>query len=55
MKIQKKFIFKGNWWKYGNKDNKVFGMLEIINNKKITLQLMIYFQQKMMCILFLKE
>ena len=37
MVYQKKLIFKGNWWKYDNSDNKIPGKLEIINNKKISL------------------
>ena len=37
MTTQKKYIFKGNWWKYEDNDNKTPGILEIINNKKISL------------------
>ena len=39
MTTQKKYIFKGNWWKYDNSDNKIPGVLEIIKDKKISLTL----------------
>lgn len=34
---KKKNTFKGNWWKYGDENNKVFGKLEINSNLQIIL------------------
>lgn len=37
MTNQRKTTFKGNWWKFGDENTKVFGTLEIKSNRQITL------------------
>ena len=39
MDIHKKHKYRGVWWRYGYVNNKIHGVLEVIQNRNISLQM----------------